>query len=661
MQSLCISLEGRSGDRTAESGDAGTFGRFGQVPQLVVECGDPHSSWPEFHLAHLRKGLQELDASLHREGKRLFCLKDQRFQVQEIPVTSWSLPADPGPLVVRCLTHQRPGAVRFFLDMVTRWLNPSRTLSIQSAYGCEFRFADQPDRLWIWMELVVRIETAEELLSVERLLPLLKKELHLGLQSSAHASRFLEMKGMNLDEKVIAIQERITHLMASRPQQFSADLMNEAQFFLAASKEEFKTAHRARHLTRLILTSYYFRRLAKLQSGRGGRRGVQVKILPTVIQEGASARPALGIMVGIFPMATHERFDEAHLLAAVRHLLPQAEPVPGSFLIRAGRPSGLCVVYLDIVNGNDDFSLGDRSLLRRQLVGVVRQSIAELVPSMFAPRNEEEVMRHIVTLSQQLKYVTDAPQVVVSFERQTGAELVFTVVVLRLQRGGNRPIDGVLESCSSLVGEWALERRRMVGLLRKRHPKEASILRVTLPSSPFLRQDHTVDLVKARMAVSQDLEKILGLFRDYNGGMLQQQHLVLEEVRGILGEMTPIDSDYLEHFFHAIAPGERRTLLRADLIGLWFRAFQELRAEAEKMPDQPHLRYTTSNDVCWVLALCPDSHLSKAFNEVKPLVAQDRDSVHLQLALPGCMLHGVMTMSGNGMLRNALQTVFLNR
>ncbi len=646
---------------TSQFCETGTVNRSADWPRLLVDGRDDPSSWPEFHLAHLQRGLKELDLCMRQEGNQLFFSKDQRFQVQAGPVTSWSLPPEPGSLVVRCLAHQRPGAVRFFLDMVTRWLNPSRTLGIQSAYGCEFRFADQPDRLWILMELVVRIETPEELVSVERLLPLLRKELHLGLQSSAHASRFLEMKGMNLDEKVIAIQERITHLMSSRPRHFSADLMNEAQFFLAASKEEFKNAHRARHLTRLILTSYYFRRLAKLHSGRGGRRGVQVKVLPTVIQEGECARSALGVMVGIFPMASHERFDEAHLLAAVRRLLPQSEPVNGSFLVRIGRPSGLCVVYVDIVSADKDFSLSDRSLLRRQLGGVVRQSIAELVPPMFAPRNEEEVMRHIVTLSQQLRYVTDAPQVIVSFERQTGAELVFTVIVLRLQRGGHRAIDDVLESCSSLVGEWALERRRMVGLLRKRHPKEASILRVTLPSSPFLRQDHTVDLVKARMAVSQDLEKILGLFRDYNGGMLQQQRLVLEEVRGILGEMSPIDSDYLEHFFHAIAPGERRALLRADLIAVWFRAFQELQAEAEKLPDQPYMRYASSNDVCWVLTRCPDSHLSKAFNEVRPLVAQDRDSVHLQLALPGCMLHGVMTMSGNGVLRNALQTVFLKR
>ena len=48
------------------------------------------------------------------------------------------------------------------------------------------------------------------------------------------------------------------------------------------------------------------------------------------------------------------------------------------------------------------------------------------------PRNEEEVMRNILILSEQLKLVRDLPQIIVSFDEQTDKYVSFTVILLRI-------------------------------------------------------------------------------------------------------------------------------------------------------------------------------------------------------------------------------------
>jgi hypothetical protein len=639
-----------------------------EVPQLDVDFPVGRSRMSlRLHMQHLREGLRSLHLSLQRKsGRAVWEWRSGELCVHEGPFVTWDLPNSPGSLLVRCFAEHRPGAVRFFMDMVTRGLNPTQALSIQSAHGCEFRFSSIPGRLWVWMELVVRIETRQELDRVRELLPMLEREIGVGLQSRAHASRLIEMRGMSHDEKILSIQERVTQLMAQRPHQFSADLMQETQIFLASSRDEFRMAHRSKHLTRLILAAYYFRKLAKLHSG-SGPRVVQVRVLPTHLQIEGELKPILGVMVAIWPMQSHERFEESHLLAALQTIVPAARLVAGSFLCRTGRPAGLCVVYADVELEGGSASASDRALIRQQLAGRVRQSIAELLPPMFMPRNEEEVMRHIVTLSQQLRYVTDAPQVVVSFERQTGANLVFTVVVLRLQKTAQPSIEGLLQRTARLRGEWSIERRRMVGLLRKRHPKEASVLRVMIPSSPFLRQDQSVDLVQARCAVAADLEAMIGSFRDYNGGMLQQHRAALEEAVQKAGPLGALDRDLFESFFHAIMPGERRALLPPDMIASWFRCLQQQLAIAELAADQPLMRYHESPTTCMGLAILPEPRTADQVQELSRLrelsqrIGQDRESAFVQLALPGMTIFGVLTTSVQPELREVLRDGFRTR
>ena len=56
------------------------------------------------------------------------------------------------------------------------------------------------------------------------------------------------------------------------------------------------------------------------------------------------------------------------------------------------------------------------------------------------PRNEEEVMRNIITLSNQLRLSRDLPQVIINFEEQSSKQLSFTVIWLRVLKPADLPI-----------------------------------------------------------------------------------------------------------------------------------------------------------------------------------------------------------------------------
>ena len=55
---------------------------------------------------------------------------------------------------------------------------------------------------------------------------------------------------------------------------------------------------------------------------------------------------------------------------------------------------------------------------------------------IFMPRNEEEVMRNILSLSNQIRYIKDPQQVFITFDEQTNAHLFFTVILVRILKKG---------------------------------------------------------------------------------------------------------------------------------------------------------------------------------------------------------------------------------
>jgi hypothetical protein len=195
------------------------------------------------------------------------------------------------------------------------------------------------------------------------------------------------------------------------------------------------------------------------------------------------------------------------------------------------------------------------------------------------PRNEEEVLRNIMSLSRQLRYVSDIPQVIISFDEQKGKDLCFTVILLRVQPAEAPTLQELFAGSKSPL-KYIPDRVRRVGHLRKKYVKEATVFRTVVSTDLYLRPDHSVDLIRARQFILTELSALIGGVRDYNGGMIYKQNELLGALRASLGKIADQHNLLLEKFYYSLNPIEMRTSVEVEhLRQLFLLLLQSMRSE----------------------------------------------------------------------------------
>lgn len=474
-------------------------------------------------------------------------------------------------VLVNC---HRMHAAQFFYEMVSRWLLPGRRLESSSFFTTDFKFPEVGDDLLTFSEMVISLSESHEVKRVRQQLPILEAEIRLGLVSVYHASRILEGKGLSGNEKTTRVQERIASFLKRRPSDFDSDIFSQMQHFLVMCTEEFKLAREYRHMSRIVYVFYVFRRALRQQMEEFPTyRHLQLKLSRAILQLPFGSKRVLSVFVGMNFLNENEVFEQRHLLEAIRLYFPEVCEIEGSYFADFIREEGIQLLYLEVEKPSGcDFSSHEIGLLRERLADDLKSSVEKLMRPLYMPRNEEEVMRNIITLSQQLKYPRDLAQVIISFEGQSEQELCFTIVFLRLLAEGAVSLQELFQKESTFL-KFIPDRVKTVGMLRKKYVKEATVFRVTLPSSSFLRQDHSVDLLKARQAVMAELQRIVGEVRDYNGGMIAKQHEQFLILKNLCAPLDKKQEVLLERFFQAISPVELRSVVSPVVLKNLFRLF----------------------------------------------------------------------------------------
>jgi hypothetical protein len=503
-----------------------------------------------------------------------------------------------GSLKLYFVCRSQLNAAKFFFEMIHRWLLPGRRLDVSALFSTDFHFSDTPQTLFTMAEMTVRIDPLTPRDQMEHNLKVIETEIRLAVTSIHHASQLLESHFTTPQQKNSQIQEKIRLLLERNPSTIDFDIFGILQQLMVMSREEFKVHRSATHLSRVVAACYLFTK--SIERGREEypkQRQVRLKMKSVVLDLPWGPKEVLGICVGLNLLTQEELFDEKHLIRAVQNVLGNVKVVPGSFYLHEGVAKGLVVLYLEVEKGSlssPSFPLSadfqfvrtygnteDQKVvsshrtnferLRKQLIDEVRKCVEVLPKSIFMPRNEEEILKYIVALAGQLRFVKDHPQVILMFDEQKGGELYFTVIVVRILFPTSYSIQylfGQAETSLRLIPD----RVKRVGLLRKKYPKEATVFRVVLLSHTFLREDQSVDLFRARQSVFQELEKVLGPLRDYTGGMLAKQVELIDEVQALMGEKDP----RLELFFHALYPAEARSFLQPEQVKNWFMLWKQL-------------------------------------------------------------------------------------
>ncbi len=522
-----------------------------------------------------------------------------------LPLVEWSeLQKGPCCLSALLLCKYRHNACHFFYEMISRWLLPHKKINVELFFASDVRLPHLSEELLSVAEVVIYLKSIQEVEEVRNNLRILEAEIRLGIVSHYHARRILEFKGLSSDGKTIMIQEKISSLIQNRSKDFDREMLAQMQQFLVNCPDELKSGRDYHHLSRMISNLHSVRKLL-IQNATSfpAKRHVILKFLKTRVQtQEAHSRPVLGVLVGLNFLKEHEIFEQEHLVKALQQEIPSVRPVEGSFFIDALQEKLLQIVYLEVEkSGHADFSLEEVQKLRLSLPTHLKGRISQLTHPIFMPRNEEEVLRHIMALAQELRSIHDLPQMVISFDSETSDDLSFTVILLRIKKEGSMAVEELFATTLSDV-RFRLDRIRKLAPLRKKHMKEAIVFRASLPVSAFLRMDHSVDLYQARQHLLSEIIQLFGEVRDYNGGMICRQNELLSSLKALVSETHHL---LLEKFFFSIQPVEMRTILESEPLKQWFSLLLQAQREEFALRKRPILLRQESTRVYSVI-FCPD-------------------------------------------------------
>lgn len=528
-------------------------------------------------------------------------LKDDMHQQfdSKLPIFRWFWKDE--QLSLHLATRHRLNIGKFFYEMIHRWLLPGKRLDVAFSFCCDFKLIEGSP-LYTLAEMAIRLDKEIDRDHLEHNLRVIETEIRLGMVSVYHASRLLDMHLLSAQEKNGILQEKISKLIQRNPDEIDYDIFGELQHFTVMSKDEFKTPRDPHHLSRLITLLYLFRKsIERDQEKRPDKRHIRLKLATVQLDLPWGMKKVLGVCVALNFLRPNELFEERHLIRALQNGLAEIKAVPDSFFVNQGVDDGIHTLYLEIEKENGQpFTPAEVQHFRRFLPEELKRTVEVPLNSLFMPRNEEEVIRHIVSLSGQLRFVKDLPQVILIFDEQKEGDLYFTVLLVRILYPNCASIQTLFSKDGSNMA-YIPDRVKRVGMLRKRYPKEATIFRLKFSSKPFLRDDHSVDLFRARQSIIQELQRLVGDVRDYNGGMIAKQIELLASLQQLIGADWA-SRRLLESFFHAIYPIESRSLLPPEQLKKLFFLWKQLL-------DDPAQKIITDQDELAVYVMARAGHL----------------------------------------------------
>jgi len=513
--------------------------------------------------------LQKHKQSLLRRANKVFGreLATQEDLAKKLPLVKWrGVNEAPGAfsLFLLCSSDWNRKTVLFIEEMLTSWLVPNKQLKLLSSRNLDFQLPYWKNPLF-FIELLIHIPDEKTLQAIQKQLPGIADGLKLGALSSTHAKHILEMKRLSLAGNTSFIYDSVAELIRRYPKRFSHDIFREIQHFLAHCRKDFRQIRDHRHMCRIICAHYIFQKaLEKDVKLFPHSRHLYLKLMHTHLHYPFGLKKVLGIAICLNSLQDYESFELRHILKAIQQLIPHVRSPQDSYYSHRNEENHLLTVYLEVEKTKGgDFTLDEIRSLKKELPNELKNSIEYLSPSLFIPRNEEELIRNIINLSQELRFVRDLPQAIISFQDQHNDVLRFNVVLLRILNKNSRNLSKLSRLLPTNV-HFIPERVANVGYLRKKYIKEANVFSLEVENQLFLRKNHSVDLVKARQYVVKAVEKMVGNFRDYNGGFLLKQNEQLEAIKETLGEQGRQNAFLLENLFYSLTPSIMQTYIAPE-------------------------------------------------------------------------------------------------
>ncbi|MBM3207562.1 MAG: peptide ABC transporter substrate-binding protein, partial [Chlamydiae bacterium] len=524
----------------------------------------------------------------------------------ELPSLQWDFstsPSDTLTIYLLCETTKEEEVEFTFLKILKKWLLPGKRINILSKHGLSFRWDIFPAKNFFLIETKIFIEEGKDLTIIQENLSSLTNNIINSINEKRFTKYVLNTRPLSLGPKMEIVHKELIYLLKKYSTYFDEALFKELSRFLSLAPSNFCDPRPARIITKII-ASHCIMRASILRSINlfPQARHLIVRYANTTLNFHFGSKPVLGLILCVSILDRHDFLEEDHIEQAARAIIPSLQIIKDSFYTYQGTNDPVRSVYVELEKmDGTQFLQSEIGLLKKELEEEIKRRIETLVPSIFMIRNEEETMRNILILSQELKYLSDIPQVMISLDRQSSSEIFFTVILVRLHKQGQSSIQKKFEKLSHSV-RFIPDRIQQVGFLRKNSPKEANVFHLALPKTPsLLRANFSVNFYLARQKIVHLLESTIGHFRDYNGGMILKQGELFCLFKDSFQKLSQKNHELLENFFFSLNPIETQATLPLKSLTTLFTLFlTAIKADLPRKEDY-FLKIEEKNDQLYTL------------------------------------------------------------
>ncbi|MBI5273704.1 MAG: hypothetical protein HY860_01470 [Chlamydiales bacterium] len=458
------------------------------------------------------------------------------------------------------IAYKHDHTVKFCYEMLRKWAIPGYMVSFSHFMVSDFDY-DQDSYSLLDVGFCLPPSLSSQIIDN---MELFEEEMCLGLSSYYQASKILEIKGMNSEEKFLHMQERIFYYLSRFSSFIDYDIIPFMQSVFLSFSESFKAIRSEKHLSRVVLSLYF------LEKSFDQHKFANMRIKKTAIQDLFGLKDIACISICFKALSDIDVFEKKEMFQFLSAYFPSIRLLEESFFIKQMPAKDVTYLYVELEKSErEPFSKRDLDFLEELLPISIQKSIHQFVKPLLIPRNEEELYKNMIILGSQLRYRKDLPQVMISYEQKIKDKWEFSVLIACLDVGFLKQIDKI----TTQEGVYLqLEKTKTIGMIRKKYPKEGVILKGYVVGDGSKEQ--LIDYYEARKKVAYEIKNIIGAFRDFNGGMIEKQMEKLAEIKNLI-DVDQRTIELLEKFFISIKQREYIAVWDTSILIAFFALFKK--------------------------------------------------------------------------------------
>lgn len=353
---------------------------------------------------------------------------------------------------------------------------------------------------------------------------------------------------------------------------FDDTVYNELAIFFNFASNLFLDRHSTWHILRILLTIDYFRnKLLSHLSFIPHSRHVLLRFLPTRLIFPFSSKSVLGCLIVVTLKNGQEVLTIDNFQSLIDKLLPSYQLVPGMSYLHPIPHSSIKSIYFELEKkSGEPFTVQDKKEIRQALVERLEGELPRFIRPIFAPRNQEEVYKNILQLSEEIRSTTDLPHLMISLDQQKDDELVFLILLVYVSLAKPIQLEKLFNQENPRV-KFVSEHLFPVTFLEGRFPVLSHTFRLHITNHlSFHRSDGSLHFCEARRHVVDLLHSVIGEFRDCNGGLLLKLDEQLSSLKDHFSSLASHNLEIVETLFYSILPLEKQATLATLLMQEFF-------------------------------------------------------------------------------------------